>query len=59
MLVGGSAGEFLIGESSVVDASVTWASADVLDGGNGSPDNCNGEAGTAVAARCEIRANIP
>ncbi|WP_425574719.1 calcium-binding protein, partial [Nonomuraea africana] len=107
-IIGGSADDFLVGDSAVVDATVTSASHDVisgrggndalfgdntdfdvtasvgtaggndlldggdgidtlragprndfLDGGPGTPDDCDGEAGIDAATRCEIVSNVP
>ncbi|TMR20763.1 calcium-binding protein [Nonomuraea turkmeniaca] len=107
-IIGGSADDFLVGDSAVVDATVTSAGRDVisgragndslfgdntdfnvtmtvgtaggndlldggdgidtlragphndyLDGGPDAPDDCDGEAGVDIAARCEIVSNVP
>ncbi len=32
---------------------------DIVDGGTGSPDDCDGEAGTDVVLRCELASDLP
>jgi Ca2+-binding RTX toxin-like protein len=57
--VGTMGGKDLLNAGDGVDTLRAGPASDLLDGGPGSPDDCDGEAGTDAARSCEILAGVP
>jgi RTX calcium-binding nonapeptide repeat (4 copies) len=57
--VGTMGGRDLIEAGDEVDTLRAGPANDLLDGGPGAPDDCDGEAGTDTTRGCEILAGVP
>lgn len=57
--VGTAGGNDVLDGGEGVDTLRAGPRNDSLDGGDGAPDDCDGEAGTDTATRCEVVNNVP